>query len=1268
MADPNEPLFSFTAPQFENLMETQGLSKTTKAIVEESNAMLGGTAMSYETLRDGTAPILDMLPNYSGVAPENRSLGDEEILTLFTNVEDYGKYDATEDGVAREGAGKRAFGYGVARAAPEAIVSGFGFNAGIRAGLMASSFIPPLGLPGLLAKGVVIVGGGLVGAILGATVAEETEKAVIGEKAPVVPSLEGANRGGETLAFGLSMLHSPWALSPDKIRRGGTGAVEFLSNFKNVASGKFAAEAGEKAIEMTAKNAGLSTRAFSSANKARTAAQVRGPMFGGTKGTNVLGLGKINPSGYLVDPLKGPLTGRIMSSVDTGIGKSFEAARLKKKRFLALEGAAAVGASSAAVVAQNIDAYDDGTRFLAELAGAALIPLPVQAISEKGPEAIKWAFRSLKSWRSNSGGALTSKVENDAGKRIMAGLQEAEDFTGQEQIDAFINSLMKQTHDADGNVIPGTGTAKSLSAAFGMPLNKQVGIIEDQLKTVNEELSVATIRGRDQMLISAKSAISDLIETGDPTAMAYAARLQQSLFEESIVGNLENRVSKFYTAAEDVLKNAPDGGSQQVDLSRQLYNLLDAQIKNSKTVERALWSEVKDFEITQFRAGNNRVVGTPNILKILKKPASEGGLLMKSKSGKARLDAALGSLKEDFADFDAYFNPVDGADPGANPVFSQTLIEMRQAAQDKAATFRTNGQVQMAQKMELVADTLLRDLNGVSESVDPAYQAARAYTYARNNVFTRSFLGEMQAKNKNRGYQLSPEALVEKLFRGGNRATLERINEINSAGAFGLEHFLPDAALNQASTQETIDLVIRDSLRKVMDKKPVLNPVTREPTGAFEYVVNPTKLETFKKQPGTQELFSVFPNLANDLATAESARNLQRAADNELTSLGKSLQTTAFQNVLAFADKPVEAVAKAISSRSPAKSLMELVNLAKQTPKGIDEVTQIEFTSQDALKGLRNSIFDYVTIHSGGSGLMMNPTKFEVELFGQIKGVPPSIKMSLMDVMRDNGMIEPKEIANIQKAIKQMRGVEEAFSTGDLENVLFKKPTLQKLMFTKMLGATLGQKMQEQLNKTLQKIGLGTEGGGIGGGMIAAQTGSDAIQQAILRGPESLIVKSMSNFFAHPELLGPMLKEISTKQQADEAMKALSEGFAAVARQAGRRLPYATRYITDEDDNTVADPVVEPVIEEVVAPSVTPIRPLPKSLNLPVPIIEQGSLMPTGAPTPNVGSAPLSIQQASAAPGPTIQNSGPVDRERFAALFPNDSTTQLMKSGIGSLA
>ena len=73
-----------------------------------------------------------------------------------------------------------------------------------------------------------------------------------------------------------------------------------------------------------------------------------------------------------------------------------------------------------------------------------------------------------------------------------------------------------------------------------------------------------------------------------------------------------------------------------------------------------------------------------------------------------------------------------------------------------------------------------------------------------------------------------------------------------------------------------------------------------------------------------------------------------------------------------------------------------------------------------------------------------------------------------MDVMRDNGMITTDEINKIQNGVKQMRGVQEAFATGDLQSVLFKKPTLAKTMYAKMIGATAGQKMQEQLNNVLK--------------------------------------------------------------------------------------------------------------------------------------------------------------------------------------------------------
>jgi hypothetical protein len=1255
MAETEKPLFNFTAGQFEDLMATEGLEKTTRVIVEDGNDMLGGGVMTYESMRDGTAPLLDMLPAYSGMAPEKRNLSDEAILSIFTNVEDYGRYDPGSTG---EGTKTEAAIQGGLRAAPEAIAGGYGFAYGMRGAAPLAGMIPPLGLPGLLAKGVVLVGGGIVGSILAATAAGEVEDAVLGEKAPVMPSLQAANNFGEGLTYGVSMLHAPWTMNPEKLKRAGPGAVEFLSNFKNVASGKFAGKAAETAIELTAKNAGLSGSAYKAANAAREGVK-KGPMFGAAKGTDILGLGRVNPAGYIFNPVKGPVAGRVMGGIESGFGKSLQYAADRPLRFLTLEIGAGAGAGVLSSVAQNVDPYDQGTRFGAEIAGAALVPIPLQLLVEKGPQGVMAVVRKMGQWVSSDTtkeGLMKGKTEREAGKRILKALEESSEYEGPEQIEALIDSLMKQSLDAEGNPVP--GTVSSLAAAFGMPMNKSLKIIEDQLGRANEELSVATSRGRDQMLTQAKSAIADILATGDPDAMAVAARLQQSIFEQNITDNMEQRVSKFYEAAGKVVGGDPDGGSQRVDLSRQLYEVLNAQIQGSKKVERELWSSIGDFKIDQFKAKNGRVMATPNLLNLLDKNSAKGGLKAASKAGQSRLDQALGPLKEDIDDFRAFFQPTDGVAPsGGSPVTSTRLVEMRSAAQDKAGELRAQGKVQLAQRMDMVSDALLRDLTGLDSSDNAAYNAARAYTFARNNVFTRSFLGDMQVKDKNRAFQLSPEALADSMLRGGNRATLERINEINTAGRFGLEHFLPDAALNNTSTQETLDLVIRDSLRNVMDKKPVLNPVTKQPTGEFEFVVNENKLATWKKQPGTQELFTVFPNLAKDLETAQSVKNLQVTADNDLLNLGKSPQTMAFQTVLQYQDKPSEAVAKALRGNSPAKSLKELVDLANASPKIYDEVNGLELTSKDARLGLRNAIMDYAVIHSGGSGLSFSPTRFEDQLFAQVKGVSPNVKFTMMDFMKDNDMITPEEISKIQRAVKQMRGIEDAFHTGDLESVLFKNPSLSKMMYTRMLGATFGQKAQETLNQLLGKIGLGTGGGGIGGGMVAAQSGSEAIQQLLLRGPESMTVKTMSNLFANPDLLGPLLKDITNKQSADAAMKAMAEGFAGLSRQTGRRLPYILRYAQEE-------PIGEVVTEEVVTEPVVE-QPAPVKQQVLPPSNIQGSMNPSAmAPTIGGGSAPSPVLQAPAAPQrPPVNQSGPVDRARFAALFPEDR--ELM--GIGSL-
>jgi hypothetical protein len=269
-------------------------------------------------------------------------------------------------------------------------------------------------------------------------------------------------------------------------------------------------------------------------------------------------------------------------------------------------------------------------------------------------------------------------------------------------------------------------------------------------------------------------------------------------------------------------------------------------------------------------------------------------------------------------------------------------------------------------------------------------------------------------------------------------------------------------------------------------------------------------------------------------------------------------------------------------------------------------------------------------------------------------------------------MIEDIEVAKIQRAVKQMRGVEEAFHTGNLENVLFKNPSLAKTFYARILGATFGQKAQEQVNTLLGRIGLGTTGGGIGGGMVAAETGSTAIQQLLIRGPESQTVKTMSNLFANAELLGPLLKEINDKESADLAFKTLESGFAALSRQVGRRLPYSLRYVT-ETEGDLPVPPEEPAPDRATAsappltPTLTPqtvhqlrsagTRALPSRQESPNP-------SPSSLPTLRDGAAPSPFLQTAAANMPVSQPQiGSVNRARFAALFPEDR--ELL--GIGSL-
>ena len=1233
-----ESFITLTAPQFENLMETQGLEKTVQGVLDIANDEIntGGVPLTLENLGNGTHPILDKLDRYKDIAPEDRSVGAEEALTLFTNVDDHGKYDPEKGSFSKT----KALVSSAARAVPETVGAGAGFKAGLALANPLASLIPPVGPVGFAAKALVYGVGGLSGAILGAIAAGEAEDAIVGEAAPVVPSLQSVANAGETAVMGASMLMSPWKLIPS-LPKAKTGALEFLENFKNVSGGKVS----EEAFKLMAKNNGLSQKAadktYLAAQAARESA-TRGKMFGADVGAN-LGLTRFNPAGYLFDPRKGNVGTRVIGGIEQGLSSSMAAAREKPGSFLGLEAAVAGGMGAGAYVAQETAPYNENVRLGYELVGSLIVPLPAQIAIDYVPDVVG----TLKRWYGNvknSEGLLKGKMEKDAVNRIMSAIRRSEEYadgtdaagkviTADEKFAKFIDELNNASVDAEGNAVK--FTTADLAETAGLDFSPTIRTIQNELEKSSKDLAVATGRGREEMQAGAVNSIRTLVATGNPEALAVAARIQQSLFEQNITDGVDTAVNKLMGAATKVVGRDLAGGSDRVDLSEQLYKVLENQIKLSKVREQRIWKQVGNYPLTQFFAKNGKETQQPTVLNLLDRPSSRNGLKFPSKGAQGGLNDALGKYADDIDDLRKYFQNGEGA----NPATAEKFLLMRSGLLEKAAVLRKNGDLVNASRLGKINDALLRDLTSQKDGATTAYNAARAYTFARNNVFTRSFLNDLQIVDKQRGLVMAPEALLDQAFKGSHTSVIRRFEEMQSAGRFLVDEAgYDEAVVGMMEVDSIMTLALRDSLGQVIDKVSKPNPA-KAGEMIETFAVNPTKLSNWKKKPGSQRLMQLVDGLAEDLTDETTAK---KAFDNMLSDAQDQISPTrarqlgfndeqmealydtkAFQWTLQYED-PGKAVANALSADRPSLALNSLYRIAKET-----DLTDSGFSREQVLSGLKSAMINNALVKSNNQTGLPNGNVLQKTIFGQMEGVDPSVKFSMEDFMLQKGLSTKEEMETLQKAVKTLRGVEEAYASGDFENVLFKNPSLAKLFYLRIAGATAGSAVQ---NKMMSLLGLPR----MSGGLIAEQTGSEIVQKLLLKGPETQRIKVMTELFSNPKALSAAMKTIKTSEDLDKTMAVLENTFEVLTKQIGRRIPLGIRAadeaLTEEYETPEQAPAVQP-------PLPNPVPPAPAT--------------PQQQPPP----------QGAAPPPQAVVSSGPVDRAKFAALFPEDR--ELM--GIGSL-
>ena len=553
---------------------------------------------------------------------------------------------------------------------------------------------------------------------------------------------------------------------------------------------------------------------------------------------------------------------------------------------------------------------------------------------------------------------------------------------------------------------------------------------------------------------------------------------------------------------------------------------------------------------------------------------------------------------------------------------------MRSLALDLGKKFEAQGEFNKARVAFGMADSFLRDLEGFGgtelrpDQYRVAYDLARAYSRALNDTFTRSIAGDAMATNKQGGDRLAPELLGKRLLQGGNDPTYLRLEQIKNIGNFAVEEGLPGAESTVGSLHDVTEQILRNARAAAFDPE----------TGQ----INPTALQ--KWVANNKDVLDQFPAVRRDLENATVANHVLRE-DTQAVKVRRA----ELRNQLSFYDvmnpvidpdtgrrlgteSPTTAIAKALraGNNTPIRDMNRLLALVEGAPDDAKE---------SAMGGLKSSIFEWAATKAGGSHSgTFSPSTLYDAMFRPIKGSQNRIARA--EWMLENKVANQAEISNLRSYLTEMVKFEAAEQAGEIGELVERAgPILD--FYLGITGSALGTRAQS--------IMTGGQSGP--GALIAAGKGAETMRRIFADIPASMQTDVMSELMRNPELLAAMMrKPRGDKERARLAQRVgdalIKLGFISPTR---RGVPGTIRE-TDKELEREDIPAAPPVEEEAFLQ------------------------IPTEAPTLPVGPAPSPVQQANAAPRvATPQPSGPVDRTRYAALFPNDPASAMIRQGIGSM-
>jgi hypothetical protein len=1164
-----------------------------------------------------------------------------------------------------------------------------GFYAGAKAGSAITSPIPPVNPLFIGTKLAVPTIFGFAGALGAYEAGEEASDYLFGEEMLLTPGTKKYYEAGKTSASMLGWLPAPFLIS-NKVNFGGAQYIDNL--LKSDAVKRIGPPTAEELTQ-------------SGVKKARGVLKYR-PSFSFPFIKSKVTKPKVSR------------TARFAKTLETFLNRTGTESRKFAPSVIAGESIATAGTSFGAGVAEDQAPGQIGRRITFETLGG-LTPSTVSSIAFKRLPELKRVLQSQLS-KFKQGGVKeglniikTSRQANaaqDILEKIRLLGEDEKEIIRLLKADETLPEVYKALGDDFKleNLLEGKSTA---AMKTGSPA---LMAIEAHYAAGSGGTALTEARKKANQSYSNhfRNIYNVLVSTGDKESLQQAAEMAEEVFTLGINNRLINATDEVIKAFERVKGLSPE---KNMELSQKLHDVAKAQMDLARTQEKTLWNTVGDIELDfdpnetinfiedwdnvmpdeeiakeQFnkllpglnayvekvkkgvfdpspsrteqafsnlyersrgtparRVYDNIVTGrnTAGVTIDLENPTGEAIEILQTEANRLRNQRGASSkeasklLRLKAEEMSESLATPTALDDGDNTITVRKLQDMRSLAISHGRRALAQGDDNTARIAYTFADSILKDLEAkMPEGMNNAYDLARAYSRSLNNTFTRAFAGDILSVQKTGAERLAPELLASRLLQGGDDPTLLRIQELRGILEFANDamdkaveagvrsEFTTESIAKTAITlNSTIDKILRNA--RVASMKTEIDPKTGEVT---EGLIDPVKLRDWINSNEELLNLEVFSNLKEDLSNSVTANQLLKQTKvQKAEELKERKDEINFQNLLPKnSGSPDYVAGRAINSPTPIRSLDNIT-------KNIKTIENAE-EQKSALSGYRSAILNYVMTKGGKTSDTFSPKAVYQEMFLPMKNVVerrgdrgPVLSLAQYMVSR-NIMTDPHKNA-LEKTLKELIKIETADAAGDLGN-LTKQASAMIDFYLRITGSALGTRAQKLI-----------PGGGGSGELVAAGAGSKAMRQIFQDMPRLARDDVIAEMMENPKLLAEMLALPQNERDKLRIANTIKSFFTDLGFTPIRReIPSVIRETGDEinEELTVEQPVAKP------QPAIPPVSDASPAMNA-------------------VRPAPLTVAQAT----PPAQ-ADPQTRQRYAALFPNDPTSAMIRGsqgGIGSL-